>query len=221
MEISTQRTLTPRDLHWVQHWVSRIGLLSEASCPEMLRGQSCFQLSAVEPITVSQTQSRSEETHSGPLHCVVFHWRIFIFDFKMSPELWFHSSKGEAFPNIGESQRWNTLPRPGMFAMFCSVAIIVAAHVVLGVAWRISSMMQRPRCSVLEELWKCCSHVQRASTRGYVAVLRCIVDKWSMCPLDMLWLHDQILWHWVKWVVTIGQPSSCEYLHQLFNPFSV
>lgn len=26
----------------------------------------------------------------------------------MSPELWFHSSKGEAFPHIGESQRWNT-----------------------------------------------------------------------------------------------------------------
>ena len=84
------------------------GQLSEASCPEMLRGQSCFQLSAVEPITVSQTQSRLERRHPGPLHCVVFYWRIFIFDFKMSPELCFLSSKGEAFPNIGESQRWNT-----------------------------------------------------------------------------------------------------------------
>ena len=109
------------------------GQLSEASCPEMPRGWSSFQLSAVEPITVSQTQSSSEGTHSGPLHCVVSYWRIFIFDFKMSPKLWFHSSKVEAFPNIEESQRWNTLLRPGVFPMFCSVAIIVAAHVVLGV----------------------------------------------------------------------------------------
>ena len=108
--------------------------LSEAWCPEMPRGWSSFQLRAVEPITVSQTQSRSEGTHSGLLHCVVIYWRIFIFDFKMTPELWFHSSKGEAFPNIGESQRWSTLPRPGMYAMFCSVAIVVAAHVSLGVA---------------------------------------------------------------------------------------
>ena len=100
----------------------------------MPRASSGFQLSAVEPITVSQTQSGSEGTHSGPLHCVVFYWRIFIFDFKMSPELWFHGSNGEAFPNIGESQRWNTLPRPGMFAMFCSVAIVVATHLALGVA---------------------------------------------------------------------------------------
>ena len=80
------------------------------------------------------TQSRSEGTHSGPLHCVVSYWRIFIFAFKMTPELWFDSSKVEAFPNIGESQRWHTLPLPGVFPKFCSVAIIVAAHVVLGVA---------------------------------------------------------------------------------------
>ena len=89
------------------------GKLSEASCPEMPRGWSGFRLNAVEPITVSQTQSRSEGTHSDPLRCAVFYWGILIFYFKMSPdELWFHSSKGEAFPNIGESQRWIT-PVPG------------------------------------------------------------------------------------------------------------
>lgn len=165
----------------------------------MLRGQSCFQLSAVEPITVSQTQSRSERTHSGPFHCVVSYWRIFIFAFKMSPELWFHSSKVEAFPNIGESQRWNTLPRPGMFAMSCSLANVVAAHVELGVPWKISSMMQGPKCSVLDELWKCCFHVQRASTRGYVAVPRCVACAlWTCCDF-MIKYCDSGLSGWLPW----------------------
>ena len=33
-----------------------------------------------------------------------------------------------------ENHNGGTIPRPGMFAMFCSVPIVVSAHVVLGVA---------------------------------------------------------------------------------------
>ena len=131
----------------------------------MLRGQSCFQLSAVEPITVTQTQSPLEGRHSGPLLRLVFYWRIFIFDFKVSPELWFHSSKGEAFPNIGQSQRWNTPAPRDRYLQYSAVWPLLlrnTRHSV--VAWRIRSIMQGPRCSILEdralkrdklkELWK-------------------------------------------------------------------
>ena len=96
---------------------------------------------------MSQTHSHSEGRHSGPLHCVVFYWRILIFDFKMSPELWFHSSKGEAFPNI-DSRSLGCLQCSAVYA----TAVLLHAHVVLGVARKISLMVQGPRCSVLEEL---------------------------------------------------------------------
>ena len=93
-----------------------------------------FSIERVEPITVSQTQSRSEGTHSDPLRCAVFYWRILIFDFKMSPELWFHSSKGEAFPNIGQSQRWKTpAPWDVCNVLQCMPLLLRHAHVVLGV----------------------------------------------------------------------------------------
>ena len=95
-----------------------------------------------------------------------------------------------------ENHNGGTFPRPGMFAMFCSVC-----HCCCGTRGTWCSMKDQlidagtqVLCPwrTLKMLFSC------AASQG----LCCITSVRCMCPMDM-WFHDQTLWQWVKWVVTM------------------
>ena len=83
---------------------------------------------------MSQSQSLLERRYSGPLHIVLYFTGEFSFStLKCHLSFDFTVPREKHSPTM-ENHNDGTLPRPGMFAMFCSVAIVVAAHVVLSVA---------------------------------------------------------------------------------------
>ena len=167
----------------------------------MLRGQSCFQLSAVEPITLSQPNHARKE-------CIQVHYIAFNFTGEFSfSTLKCHLSFGFTVPSEKhsstlENHNGGTLPRPGIDV--CNT--LQCGHCCCGTRGTWCSVKDQLndagtqvlcRWRTLKMLFSCAA----SQYKGLCTSVRC------MCPLDMLWFHDHILW---QWVVTTVQPTSCE-----------
>ena len=94
--------------------------LSEASCPEMPRGWSSFQLSALSQSPCHRPNHALKERIQIHYVALYFTGEFSFLTLKCHLSFGFTDPREKHSPTL-DNHNGGTLPRPGMFVMFCSV----------------------------------------------------------------------------------------------------